>query len=155
MGAYGWLLFLIRVRGLRSLSKMSAGDFITTVALGSILANVLSAPGPSLALALIIMTAVFVVHGAVARFRSKSDWFEERVANQPILLMRGSEVLHENLEEASLSIDDLRSKLREANVISRDQVKTVVLEVTGDVSVLHTDDGELDDWLLEDVKQAV
>lgn len=150
-GAYVWLLVLIRIRGLRSLSKMTAGDFVTTVALGSILANVVSTPDPSLALVTFILASVFLVHGLVAKLRARFDWIEDAIGNDPIVLMRGPEVIHENLSQASLSMTDLRCKLREANVVSREQIKMVILEQTGDVSVLHSDDTELDSWIFEDV----
>ena len=47
------------------------------------------------------------------------------------------------------------AKLREANVIDFSQVKAVVLESTGDISVLHTsnDDIELNNDLLEGVRK--
>lgn len=151
IGAYGWLIFLIRFRGLRSLSKMTAGDFVTTVALGSILANVLTSPSPSLSVAVVILTSVFLVHGVVAKLRARYRWFENVVSNEPVILMQGREVIYENLRQSSLSLDDLRGKLREANVLSRDQVKMVVLEATGDVSVLHSHNTELDSWIVEDV----
>lgn len=51
--------------------------------------------------------------------------------------MRGSEILDDNLKEAEVTHDDLRAKLREANVTQLSQVKAVVMESTGDVSVLH------------------
>jgi len=49
----------------------------------------------------------------------------------------------------------LYSKLREANVIQFSQVKAVVFEATGDISVLHVgdEDLELEDELLTGVKR--
>jgi uncharacterized membrane protein YcaP (DUF421 family) len=48
---------------------------------------------------------------------------------------------------------ELRAKLREANVLEWSQIRAVVLETTGDVSVLHGDEGgtPLDPSLLEGV----
>ena len=46
---------------------------------------------------------------------------------------------------------DLVAKLREANVLDLKQVRAVVLETTGDVSVLHGD--VLDEILVENVKR--
>ena len=42
--AYAALLFYSRVVGLRSFSKMSAADFVMTIACGSILSATISAP---------------------------------------------------------------------------------------------------------------
>jgi uncharacterized membrane protein YcaP (DUF421 family) len=64
--------------------------------------------------------------------------------------------LHENLRRANVTEDDLRAKLREANVLTWDQVRAVVLETTGGISVLHTDDPDtrLEPELLENVRGA-
>jgi uncharacterized membrane protein YcaP (DUF421 family) len=59
------------------------------------------------------------------------------VDNRPLLLMDGPEVLPDNLRRASMTEAVLRAKLREANVTRLAQVRAVVMESTGDVSVLH------------------
>lgn len=69
-----------------------------------------------------------------------------------MLLMRRGRILHENMRRANVTENDLRSKLREANVTRREQVDAVVLETTGDMSVMHGDPGDiLEDWLLDEV----
>jgi len=47
--------------------------------------------------------------------------------------------------------DDVRAKLREANVFNYHEVEAVVLETTGDVSVLHGG-SNFDNDLLADVR---
>ena len=44
------------------------------------------------------------------------------------------------------------SEMREANCLTLDEAYAVVLEATGDVSVLHG--GKVDDRILEDVEKA-
>ena len=62
------------------------------------------------------------------------------VDNNPLLLMAGSEVISENLDRARMTEEDLKSKLRMAGVTHPDQVLAVVMEATGDVSVLKASD---------------
>ena len=47
-------------------------------------------------------------------------------------------ILHENLIKTNVGEDALIAKLRNANVINFSEVLAVVLETTGDMSVLHT-----------------
>lgn len=56
-------------------------------------------------------------------------------------------------KKAQLSEADLRSKLREANVINLTEIKAVVFETTGNVIVIHSSNTskELDEWLMKDV----
>ena len=72
-----------------------------------------------------------------------------------MLLMRDGEILYENLHKTNMGEDDLIAKLREANVIDFDEVLAVVLESTGDVSVLHNNgDKKLMEKLLQGVQDS-
>lgn len=68
--------------------------------------------------------------------------------------MKGPNMIDKNLKATKVTPDDLRAKLREANVTDLSQIKAVVLETTGDISVLHSKDTsqKLDDYLLYNVK---
>ncbi|MGB3773770.1 MAG: YetF domain-containing protein [Leeuwenhoekiella sp.] len=73
--------------------------------------------------------------------------------NNPVLLMKDGIVLYDNLKKTNVGEDDLIAKLREANVLDFSQVRAVVLESTGDMSVLHTsEDVKLMPKLLQGVK---
>jgi len=52
-------------------------------------------------------------------------------------LVAGSTILDENLRRANVTRNDLYGKLREANAFKFDQIKAVIFESTGDVSVIH------------------
>jgi uncharacterized membrane protein YcaP (DUF421 family) len=68
--------------------------------------------------------------------------------------MAGEEMLEENLRLSRVTPDDVRAKLRAANVLTKSQVRAVVLETTGDISVLHgpADAPPLDLDLFADVR---
>lgn len=53
---------------------------------------------------------------------------------------------------ALVSQADLMAKLREANVLQLSQVKAVVFETTGDISVLHSEHSlQIDSIIMDDV----
>lgn len=141
----------IRINGLRSLSKMSGFDFVVTVAFGSIVATV-AATSASLWNGALAFAALLATQWAIAKMRTNSK-LERYIDNAPLLLMDGSTFLTENLEHARVTRNDVIAKLREANVTRMDQVLAVVLETTGDMTVLHGD-RSLEPYLLTGVKQA-
>lgn len=138
---------ITRLNGLRTFSKMSSFDFSVTVATGSILATV-AATSSSLTNGIIALATIIGAQRLVARLR-RSDSLEQVVDNTPMLLMDGSRVLEANMAKARVTKADLRAKLREANALDLDSVRAVVLETTGDISVLHG--SHLDPSLLEGV----
>lgn len=151
--AYIVITVFVRLVGLRSFSKMSATDFVTTVALGSLLAAIITAPSPSLLIGTLSLLSVFAIKYAVALAKRYTRLAPALLENQPLYLMRGPEILHSNLERANVSLSELHAKLREANVWSYEQVICVVLETTGDVSVLHkpVEDAQSSKEIFEDV----
>jgi uncharacterized membrane protein YcaP (DUF421 family) len=146
---YLWVIGATRLAGLRSFSKMSAFDFAMTVAIGSIIASTALGTAP-LAMGMLAVAVLFIAQVVVSRLRRATN-VEGAVDNTPLLLMFGAEVLDEHLARARLTRDDLRAKLRAANVLDPSDVRAVVLETTGDVSVLQGG-GPLHPRLLEGVR---
>ena len=145
-----WVTLLIRVVGLRSLSKMTNFDFVMTVALGSVLAAAVTTDKwTTFGQCLLAMLGLFAVQWLIARLRKSSDGFETIMQNRPVFLMRDGEFCEDALKETRVARSDVIAKLREANVLSLAQVRAVVLETTGDVSVLHGD--SLDEVIIEHV----
>lgn len=120
---YAAVIVLTRLAGLRSLAKMSSFDFAATVAVGSTVASTALGSAP-------LMSGV-----------------------EPMLLMAGGEALEDNLRHARVSREELWAQLRLAGVHRRDQVHAVILETTGDMSVLQGD-GPFDRELLQGVRGA-
>ena len=148
-----WIIALVRIVGLRSFSKMTNFDFVMTVAMGSLLAGASqSSSWTSLLQTMAAMISLFATQYLVARLRQSAPKFDALVQNTPTLLMIDGVILHENLRRTRVSEDDLIAKLREANALSMSDVRAVVLETTGDVSVLHGE--RLQDRLLAGVSRA-
>ena len=151
VGVYASIVILTRITGLRSFSKMSAPDVVMTLAVGSLFANSISSSSPPLPLAVFALVCLFAGQWAFARARG-SRRLENLIANTPVLLMNDGGYLDDNMLKVHVTRADIRAKLREANVLNG-QVRAVVFETTGDISVLHTSDAdaELADDLLEGV----
>lgn len=147
-----WIIALVRFVGLRSFSKMTNFDFVMTVAMGSLLAGATQTnKWADLVQIITAMAALFIIQYCVSHLRQRSDTFDDIIQNTPVLLMKDGIILHAALRRTRVSKSDLMAKLREANAIDFSKVRAVVLETTGDVSVLHGED--VDDALLEGINQ--
>ncbi len=137
LAAFLFVVVLARVYGLRSFAKMAAYEFAATVAMGSLLA---ATAGGSIPLVQGVVALGALFFGQWLFQRARVHGAESVVDNSPVLLMAGPRVLHDVLRRNGVTEADLRGKLREANVLHAGQVRAVVLEATGDVSVLHGDE---------------
>ncbi len=151
---YAGIIAYCRLTGLRSFSKMSSSDFAMTVAVGSLFATTIATPDPTLILGLFALAMLFCGQWLIAMIRKHSEKATVLFDNKPLLLMRGEEMIEENMDRSNVTRSDILGKLREANVQNFGQVRAVIFEATGDISVLHATDeseSELDGALLEDV----
>lgn len=128
---------VVRLTGLRAFAKMSAFDFTVTVAVGSVMASIILNPDTSAVHGLLVIAALMIAQVVIALARRLSPRAGAIVDNTPLLLMEGETILEENLAASRMTRKDLLAKLREANVTDFSTVRAVVMETTGEVSVLH------------------
>ncbi|MDF1751231.1 MAG: DUF421 domain-containing protein [Verrucomicrobiales bacterium] len=152
LGVFSILVLFVRISGLRSFAKMSIIDFASTIAIGSVLASTIVNKNPSILLGGLAVGFILLYQSVFAKLINRFSFFDGLVTNQPVVLMEGEQINRKVLKDVNMSEADLMAKLREANVIRLSQVKYAVLETTGDVSVLHSEnDGTVDDVILKGV----
>lgn len=148
--ALAWILILVRLVGLRSFSKMTAFDFVATITAGSLLASIAkTSEWPSFWQGLVALATLFAVQFLLATGRIRSERFSDALGNDPVLLMENGNFIDAALSHTRVSRQDVCAKLRAANARDLSAVRAVVIETTGDISVLHGD--KLDPRLLDGV----
>jgi uncharacterized membrane protein YcaP (DUF421 family) len=136
---YGCVILFTRLAGVRSFAKMSGFDFAMTIAVGSVIASTALSKSTPLPVGVLVLGILFFLQWLIAKARKNWKTVSRIIDNEPILVMREGEILEGNLKTAAMATDDLWSKLREANVLELEKVRAVIVETTGDVTVLHGD----------------
>lgn len=139
LGIYAAIIVYSRVAGIRSHSRMSTFDFATTIAIGAVIGRVVLVRTTLLA-GVVALASLFSFQYVIAYLRMKTG-FGRFVDNPAILLMAGANLLPDGLRRAHVTPQDVCEKLRLNGVARMDQVKAVVLERSGDISVIHGDVG--------------
>lgn len=139
LAIYTVVILFTRVAGVRSFAKMSGFDFAMTIAVGSVMASTALSATTPLPVGIAVLVVLFVVQWGLAKARVINSAFSRAIDNEPVLVMAEGQILDDQLVRTGLTRDDLMSKLREANVLELRHVRAVVVETTGDVSVLHGD----------------
>lgn len=155
IGVYLAVIFLTQLAGKRSFTKLSSFDFAMTISIGAMIATTVLSPSVSLLQGVTGLAAIFLL-GIVSNFlRKRLTLYQKAVDNQPLLLIRDSKILTKNMEMARITENDLRVNLRRNNVHNLAQVKAVIFESTGEISVLKNNNAEdfPEDWILTDVKE--
>ena len=148
-----WTVLLVRIVGLRAFSKMTSFDFVVTIATGSLIAQAgTRARWDEFLQAIAAIAGVFLIQWTLAKIRQRSDAAQRLLTNRPALLMEHGSFLEGAMKETRVSRSNLVEKLRTAGVTDLSQVRAVVLETTGDISVIQGD--HVSDILLEGVRRV-
>lgn len=148
-----WVIALVRWVGLRSFSKMTSFDFVITVATGSLLAGAGQATSTSgFVQSCAAIGGLMAAQVMFQKLRQRSRAARKTIENKPVILMENGKIDEDALSATRVTKDDLLAKLREANVLRFGEVRAVVLETAGEISVLHGD--ALSDDLLKGVSRA-
>jgi uncharacterized membrane protein YcaP (DUF421 family) len=100
-----WTVLLVRIVGLRGFSKMTAFDFVTTIAAGSLIAQAGTRSAWSAFLqAMAAIAGIFLVQWLLAKARQKSDRIQQLISNEPVLLMENGQFLDRAMEETRASL---------------------------------------------------
>lgn len=146
---FAWTMLLVRLVGLRSFSKMTAFDFVSTVATASLIAQACTRDDWfEFAQCLAAIAAIFGVQWLLVRVLV-GPWPSSALRNEPLLLMRDGHFLDNALEESNVSRDNLLQKIRGSCANSLAEVRAVVFETTGDIHVMT---GEIDPKIMEGVR---
>lgn len=154
LGLYLGLILFTRLMGLRSFSKLSSYDFAMTVAIGSILTSTILSDSPSLSQGLVAVAVLFLIQGTISVIRRKSKPLKSLIDNQAIILMAHGEYFCDNLKEANLTKNDVQEVLRKNGLKSKSEVFAVIMETTGDMSVIKQDSTAPDWSLFDDIRDS-
>ncbi|HSX90873.1 MAG TPA: YetF domain-containing protein [Pseudomonas sp.] len=140
--AYIGLIFLLRLSGRRTLSKMNAFDLVVTVALGSTFATILLNKDVSLAQGILALALLIGLQYLVTWTSVRTAWVRRLVTGEPALLFYRGQFLSSAMRVARVTEDEIRAAIRASGIEALASVEAVVLETDGTFSVVQPSQGE-------------
>jgi uncharacterized membrane protein YcaP (DUF421 family) len=134
--AYFALIFILRISGKRTLSKMNAFDFIVTIALGSTLATVLVNKSVALADGILALSLLVGLQYLITFLAVRSKKISQLVKATPTLIVFNGEMLYKSMRNERINNDEIYAVLRDNGVASIKHVKAVILETDGNLTVI-------------------
>lgn len=138
VGTLGYLsmIVIVRVSGNRTLSRMTAFDFIIAVSLGSLLARSMLSPTNSLVQLVAGIVVLIVLQTIVSLIAARSNGFYKAVTPQPKYVFRDGDFVRETLLREGIAEAEVLAAAREVGMRDLDDVESVVLETQGGLSVV-------------------
>ena len=133
--AYFVLFLFIRISGKRTLSKLTAFDFVVSVTLGSTLSSMILAKVPLAegagALAVIILLQYLLAWGV-----KESKVLEKAINSSPTLVFYQGKFLKDAMDKEVLTQEEIYAEIRKYRMLDVDQVEAVVMELNGELTVI-------------------
>ena len=134
--AYVALVFLLRISGKRTLTKLNAFDLVVTVALGSTLATVLLSKSVALAEGVLALGLLIFLQFAIAWLSVRSPAFQGLIKAEPTLLLHRGRLLEGAMRAERITQEEVLAALRASGATDMSGVAAVVLETDGTLSVI-------------------
>jgi uncharacterized membrane protein YcaP (DUF421 family) len=133
---YMALVLVLRISGSRSLASMNAFDFIVTVAIGAVFGRALTAKTVALAEVLTALILLVALQFAVAWLQTRWTFFMGVLTNPPALLYHRGQFLRDAMRRERVTEAEIEAAVRKKELGSMAEVEAVVLESSGEFSVI-------------------
>jgi uncharacterized membrane protein YcaP (DUF421 family) len=140
--AYISIVFFLRISGKRTLTKMNAFDLIVTIALGSMLAAVSLNKNIALLDGVIAFMLLIFLQYILTWLSVRSKKFKNIITSNPSLLIYKGELLEDTLKEERITLDELNMAVRNQGISDISKVEVLILETTGDISIIASVEGD-------------
>jgi uncharacterized membrane protein YcaP (DUF421 family) len=139
--AYFVLVLFLRIAGKRTLSKMNAFDLVVTVALGSILANVLLSPDVALAEGLLALALLIGLQFVITWTSVRVPAVQKLIKATPRLMAFRGVLLTEAMRSERITEAEVDAAVRDRGLAGVDSAHAVVLETDGTLTVIPHHEG--------------
>ena len=134
--AYVALVFLLRISGKRTLTKLNAFDLVVTVALGSTLATVLLSKSVALAEGVLALGLLIFLQYGITSLSVRSPRFQALIKAEPTLLVHRGRFLEGAMKAERITREEILAALRASGAADVREIAAVVLETDASLSVI-------------------
>ena len=137
---YPSLIFLLRITGKRSLTKLNMFDFVITVAIGSTLASVILTESIPILDGILTLAMLLLAQYIVSWASTRWAFVQNLIKANPTVLFRDDDFLEDKMKAVRVTKEEVLAEIREHGFICVGDVYAVVLETNGNMSVLGKKD---------------
>ncbi len=149
--SYITLFLFIRISGKRTLAKLNAFDFVVSVTLGSTLSSMILLK-VTVSEGLTALTVIIVLQYLLAYLAKKSETMEKAINSTPTLLFYNGEFLQEAMKKELITEEEIYAEIRQYRIERIEDVRAVVMELNGEMTVVKKSDFLSKHTSLNDIK---
>ncbi len=131
-----FLILVMKFTGKRSIKQLSIFEMVMIIALGSAAGDPMFYKEVGIAVAATVLVVTITIYRIIIYLVTRSEKIELYFEGKPEYLIKDGQLTNEFLHEKILGVDEFFSELRMQNIEHIGQVKDVLLETNGALSVI-------------------
>ncbi|MCI4406882.1 MAG: DUF421 domain-containing protein [Sulfuricurvum sp.] len=136
---YLFMMVGLRVFGKSQLSQLNAGDVILLLLISNAVQNAMVGPNTSLDGGIFAATVLFLANYLVKKVMFQNEKVKIFIESESIILVRDGVLMEAEMKKSEISTDEINEAIREHGIEKIEDVKLLILEVDGNISVISTD----------------
>ena len=133
---YGYLIFIMRISGKRTLLQYNMFDVIISVAYGSTIATVLITEKISFVEGAFVLGMLTLLQFFIAVMEQRSKKFASILNPTPTFLYYNDDYCDAALEKERILKSEVRNAVRQQSIGSMEEVEAIILEGNGKMSII-------------------
>lgn len=137
------ILVALRASGKRGIKQLSVFELVLIIGLGSAAGDPMFYEDVGILPALVVFLVVITLYIIVTRLSDRFVKVEKILEGEPLYVIRDGKLLLDAFRDSGLSQDEFFAALRLSHVEHLGQVRTVLIETSGEFSILFYADDEV------------
>ncbi len=130
------LFILAKLLGYRQVSDLSIFDYVNSISIGSIAAEMATSEGKQILHCLIGLVVFAVFTWITSILTDKSIRIRRFITGKPVVLMENGRMYDENFKKVKIDMNEFTSECRSQGYFDVSKLDTVILEPNGRFSIL-------------------
>lgn len=130
------MFVLVKLIGNRSISQMNMFDYINSITIGSIAAELATSDAGNMLRPLVAMVIFAAAVIVLAKLSCKSLAVRRVVEGRTVLLMKNGKLLNHNFKKAKIDVNEFLMQCRLNGYFDLSEIRTAVQESNGRISIL-------------------
>lgn len=140
---FSMVLLVLRLSGKKGVRQLSLFEVAIIIALGSAAGDPMFTKETPIIPSLIVFISIIALYRAITFFAMKSERFENIIEGEPIYVIEHGVFVLGIRKDHTFAKDEFFSEMRQESIEHAGQVKTAILETTGNISFFFYDDHEV------------
>lgn len=130
------LFLLAKLLGYRQVSDLSIFDYVNSISIGSIAAEMATSQGEDIIHCLIGLVVFALFTWVISILTDKSIKIRKFITGKPVILMQDGKMYDENFSKAKIDLNEFTSECRSQGYFDISKLDTVILEPNGRFSIM-------------------